>query len=201
MQWSDDYGVFISEGDVVPEIRTTPDITYKYSEVEDALLSLHDKGIDDVESAHKRKTIRARILHFQRLGLVPSAPGRGQKIRYRVADIIRWAICIELTQLGLPPEQVRDVFRLCGISFFHAFEGPIPDEDLIFILSGNFLDWHLNSANKEKTYVKGTMMSGILPASEVSSRLFGLEKLQRVLMINMTHVKRQLGKALKIEWH
>ena len=179
--------------DLASGIQASPDRAFKYAELETAIASLHNV------SPSAMKTLRGRVRHFQRIGLVPSSPGKGQKLQYRVADAIVWAVCFELAELGLPPEQIKDVIRLCSHEFFRSFRGPIQSEDLIFILRGNFLEWHLND-DSHSVSGTGRTSFGLIPVSKVCDQVFIKAKITRVLLINMTSLKRELGKALEIEW-
>ena len=54
---------------------------------------------------HKRGAFRARLIHFQRLKIVPEAPGKGRRIPYRREDIFRWAIALEFAEFGIDPTE------------------------------------------------------------------------------------------------
>ena len=59
---------------------------FTYKEVERALAAVHQI------SPSAMGAFRGRIKHFQRLGLVPSSPGKGRKISYRLEDVYVWAV-------------------------------------------------------------------------------------------------------------
>lgn len=184
-------------GDLATSTKPTihfnfPEIDFKYGQVEGAIASLHNVA------PAAMGTFKSRLKHFQRIGVVPSSPGKGQKLRYKVADAITWALCFEFTELGLPPEQTRDLLRLCVRELFRPFEGPVQNEDLIFVLHGNFLEWRLKPQGALKG--EGATSFGTIPVSRVADRVFQSGRLPRVIMINLTHLKRELGKALDIKW-
>jgi hypothetical protein len=70
---------------------------FSYSELEVAMRQLHNvpRG--------REGTFKARIRNFQRIGLIPSAPGKGQQIEYTIVDAITWALCFEFAEVGLLP--------------------------------------------------------------------------------------------------
>jgi hypothetical protein len=168
-------------------------LTFRYAQVEAGIASIHK-----VPGKALKATFRSRLKHFQRIGLVPSAPGKGQKIEYTVGDAIVWALCFEFAELGLPPEQIKSLQTLCGTLLYDSFQGPVQDEDQIFVLQGNFLEWHLNPEWKGVgPWGEGQTACGTVPLSKIGG---ALSRVPRALMINMTHLKRELGKALEVEW-
>jgi hypothetical protein len=174
-------------------VTARPEAAFKYSQLQTAIASIHNVPPKAL------KTFTSRLKHFQRIGLVPSSPGKGQKIGYRIVDAITWALCFELAELGLPPDQVKAVVRVCGRELFKSFEGPLQEEDQIFVLRGNFLEWHLNAEGGEQIG-EGETTFGTIPMSQVCDMVFQRGRLARVLMINLTHLKRELGNALGTEW-
>jgi len=182
---------FFERDDVV--VEATPEITFKYAQLETAIASIHNVP------AKAMMTFKSRLKHFQRIGLVPSSPGKGQKIAYRIGDAIKWALCFEFAELGLPPEQVKVVVYFFLSDMLRSFQGPVQEDDQIFILQGNFLEWHLNEEDKTK-WGEGEPNLGTLSVSKLCDTVFRRENMSRVLMINLTHLKRELGKALDIEW-
>jgi hypothetical protein len=99
----------------------------------------------------------------------------------------------------LPPEQVKVVVYFFLSDMLRSFQGPVQEDDQIFILQGNFLEWHLNEEDKTK-WGEGEPNLGTLSVSKLCDTVFRRENMSRVLMINLTHLKRELGKALDIEW-
>ena len=86
-----------SEGAIVTE----PETTFRYAVVEHALMAVH--GFVE----QKKGAFRARLIHFQRLKIVPASPGKGRRIAYRREDIFRWAIALEFAEFGMAPTELR----------------------------------------------------------------------------------------------
>jgi hypothetical protein len=175
-------------------VTATPECAFNYSQLEAAIASMHNVP------AKALKTFKSRLKHFQRIGLVPSSPGKGQKIEYKIVDAITWALCFEFAELGLPPDQIKALIRLCGRKLFESFEGPLQGEDQIFVLRGNFLEWHLNPEGRQGIGGEGETTFGTIPMSQLCDMIFQKKPFPRVLMINLTHLKRELGKALDVDW-
>jgi hypothetical protein len=83
-----------------------PETTFGYAVVEKALMAVHDF----VEQ--KRGAFRARLIHFQRLKIVPAAPGKGRRIAYRREDIFRWAIALEFAEFGIDPTEIKKILDM-----------------------------------------------------------------------------------------
>jgi hypothetical protein len=87
-------------------IVTEPETTFGYAVVEQALMAVH--GFVE----QKRGAFRARLIHFQRLKIVPASPGRGRRIAYRREHIFRWAIALEFAEFGLDPTEIKKILDL-----------------------------------------------------------------------------------------
>jgi hypothetical protein len=85
---------------------TEPETTFGYAVVEQALMAVH--GFVE----QKRGTFRARLIHFQRLKIVPAAPGKGRRIAYRREDIFRWAIALEFAEFGIDPTEIKKILDM-----------------------------------------------------------------------------------------
>ena len=85
---------------------TVPETTFRYAVVEQALMAVH--GFVE----HKKGAFRARLIHFQRLKIVPASPGKGRRIAYRREDIFRWAIALEFAEFGLDPTEIKKVLDM-----------------------------------------------------------------------------------------
>ncbi len=164
-------------------------------------------------------TFRARVRHLQRLGILPSSPGRGQRISYSIFDAVKWALCFELAELELGPELMERLLVMPLLMFGVILHLPgAQQEDMIFWLRGELFSKYLA---RDGSY--GQIMSGVEPMSRVAGVVFGddeplniirLEpadtelkkdhlaavRAGRALMLNLTKLKRDLGKALKIKW-
>jgi hypothetical protein len=169
---------------------------FSYGEVEAAIRSLH------TVPGGRIGTFKARIRHLQRIGLLPSSPGRGIKIEYEVADAWKWAVCFALVQCGLPPEAVKSVVGVAGRKLTISSAGAGGQvEDQIFWLRAEFLSWHLDHLPDWYDNVR----LNVVPFSKAMEVAFkgvgGLEEeAGPVIMINLTKLKRDLFKALKINW-
>jgi hypothetical protein len=85
---------------------TEPETTFAYAVVEQALMAVH--GFVE----QRRGTFRARLIHFQRLKIVPVAPGKGRRIAYRREDIFRWAIALEFAEFGIDPTEIKKILDM-----------------------------------------------------------------------------------------
>jgi hypothetical protein len=164
---------------------------FSYGQLEAAIRSLHDVPPE------RAGTFKARIRHFQRIGLVPSSPGKGIKIEYEIADAWKWAVCFELAEAGLMPEAIKSILGAAGRKLTISFAGDRhPAEDQIFWLRAEFLSWHLD--HLPDWYDKVRL--NVVPVSMVADVAFKEEGAGRVLMLNLTKLKRDLFKALNIDW-
>ena len=71
---------------------------YPYAHVEAALAATF--GVD---VTGKVGWLRGRIQHLRRLGLTPPGPGKGATIRYRLDDVDRWLLALELEHFRIDP--------------------------------------------------------------------------------------------------
>ena len=165
----------------------------RYGEIERAIASLH------FVTEQSSGVFRGRLRHFQKLGLVPAAPGRGAKIDYDRKAVVDWAIAFELAELGVQPELIKYFIQRCGRGIFDFFEKPTPDgEDRFLCFDPAFLTMHMN----RQTGVQITMMTALeMPLSELP-KFFGNSTFSRCgSVINLSRLKRQLGAALDIaDW-
>jgi hypothetical protein len=103
---------FIRKGLNGPKFRaeaatvTEPETTFGYAVVEQALMAVH--GFVE----QKRSAFRGRLIHFQRLKIVPAAPGKGRRIAYRREDIFRWAIALEFAEFGIDPTEIKKILDM-----------------------------------------------------------------------------------------
>ena len=170
---------------------------FSYGEVEAAIRSLH------TVPGGRRGTFKARVRHLQRLGLLPSSPGRGIKIDYEVADAWRWAVCFALIQCGLPPDAVKSVLGAAGRKLTLPFAGEGGQaEDQIFWLCPEFLSWHLDNLPDwiERVRFNVVPFSKAMDVAFKGAGGFLQEEAGQVIMINLTKLKRDLFNALKINW-
>jgi hypothetical protein len=83
-----------------------PETTFGYAVVEDTLMAVH--GFVE----QRRGAFRARLIHFQRLEILPVSPGKGRRIAYRREDIFRWAVALEFAQFGMDPTEIKIILDL-----------------------------------------------------------------------------------------
>jgi hypothetical protein len=163
---------------------------YTYGQVERALAGLH--GIPPERAAGK---LRSRLKHFSRIGLTPSSPGKGQKLLYTPMDCARWAICLEFAELSTPPERVKQLLGIYGVAILKQFAGPMPKEDVIFWGEAHFFAEAVTG--KRESYFE------FIETSQVADLLKGTgarRPINRIIMMNLTHIKRELSKTLGIDW-
>jgi hypothetical protein len=78
-------------------------LVFSYKQVEKALADVHFVPEDAMGA------FRGRLQHFQRLGMVPSTPGRGRKISYERAAVFFWAFALELAEFGMDPKVIKHI--------------------------------------------------------------------------------------------
>ncbi len=163
---------------------------YTYGQVERALAQLH--GIPPEQAAGK---LRSRLKHFSRIGLTPSKPGKGQKLLYTPLDCARWALCLQFAELATPPERVKQILALYGPSILKSFARPMQEEDLFFWGEANFFAEAITGQRESFFgFTDAPRAAGVLKGAE-STR-----PINRLIMINLTHIKRGLQKSLGIDW-
>jgi hypothetical protein len=82
-----------------------PAPTFAYAEVESALVEVFDVG------DARQGTFRARLQNFRKLGIPAKNPGKGQRLRYSVGDLLQLLLALELTEYGLDPALVVKTIR------------------------------------------------------------------------------------------
>jgi hypothetical protein len=112
---------------------TEPETTFGYAAVEKALMAVHDFG------KQKRGVFRGRLIHFQRLKIVPVAPGKGRRIAYRREDIFRWAIALEFAEFGIDPVEIKKILELNWPRIMDAVLESSPDRDRYLFFHPNLL--------------------------------------------------------------
>jgi hypothetical protein len=74
---------------------------YSYGQVESALALVHGIPADAIGA------FRARIKHFQKIGIVTSSPGKGRRIDYSLNDVFLWGFALELAEFGADPVVIK----------------------------------------------------------------------------------------------
>ena len=176
----------------------------RYGEIEKAIASLH--GVTERSSG----IFRGRLRHFQKLGIVPCAPGRGAKIDYDIKAAVDWAVAFELAELGIQPELIKLLIQVYGATIFAFFHSPQPsDEDILFCFDAAFLTIHMNPQSGMFDLTRSDLMkrgifdfratAALKPLSMFPS-FFDAPHVRRASAINLSRLKRELGKALSIDW-
>ena len=176
----------------------------RYGEIEKAIASLH--GVTEQSSG----VFRGRLRHFQKLGIVPSSPGRGAKIDYDLKAAVDWAVAFELAELGIQPELIKFLIQVYGGTIFTFFQSPpSSDEDVLFCFDAAFLTIHMNPKSGMFDLTRSDLMERDLFDYRATAALkslsnlpsfFDAPHLRRVSAINLSRLKCELGKALGIEW-
>jgi len=161
---------------------------YAYGQVEAALASIFY-----VREASKA-ALKGRIKHFQKLGLVPSSPGKGKRITYSFDDVWKWAVALTFCEFGVDP---TEIYRILTKSFFGTYKEFIDHQD-------DSVDWFYAASPRfmSASFQKGIAASGemttqLIKASDISAdTLNQLNSSGRVIMFNYTILRRNLKDAL-----
>ena len=141
-------------------------------------------------------TLRARAKHFQRIGAVPTGPGKGkQRIFYSVEDIIYWALIFELAETGFPPNTASLLMKRHAWELTTYFQGPVKASDLFLYIRADLLTMHLSGAPSSHYEI------GVKTAEQLRRKVLGNPDYARVVIINLSTLKRRLGEALGIHWN
>ncbi|WP_424361416.1 hypothetical protein [Methylocystis parvus] len=161
---------------------------FTYGQVEAALAKLH--GVD----SRALGAFRGRIKHFQRLGIVPSSPGRGRKISYEMEHVLIWTFCLELSQFGIDPTIIERFVRASGYAIIAEFEKASRlTEDIYWAFYPNIMsNWFYSDDG-----LFGTIRTDCFSASQVSATKIEVEFGRRVSLINLTKLKKELDAALE----
>jgi hypothetical protein len=115
------------KGRKLPEIQWRHQV-FTYAEVEAAFAKVHNVKPDG------RKALKARINNFQKLGIVPSSPGKGKRITYELKDIYKWGLCLELAEFGIDPSLFKEILQQCWdkVSSF-LLDKYVPDDNRYYV--------------------------------------------------------------------
>ena len=172
--------------------------TFRYAQVERALARANGLPLTD----EVMKTFRGRLRNLQKIGLSPAQPGKGRTILYAPRDLMFWAVCLELSQAGLPPSTVKEIMD-AGIISDSAFvmttvfvdkNEPI---DKYLLIQPEFLSWHiegqtakrLSERDKQKRVVTIHTLE-VLVSRGLSSRS---------ILINLSATQRRMAAAIEDE--
>jgi hypothetical protein len=136
---------------------------------------------------------RGRIKHFQRLGIVPSSPGKGRKIAYERKDIYAWALCLEFAEFGMDPTIAREFFK-------HSF--PLIDALLHKKNLPKYLVFYPNVVSgwiNDKLGTTGRASFVTVPSPNLRSldALVGMHA-ERAGVINLIHIRTAIEAAIAV---
>ena len=134
-------------------MRTEAETTFGYAVVEQALMAVH--GFVE----HKRGAFRARLIHFQRLKIVPTAPGKGRRIAYRREDIFRWAVALEFAEFGIDPTEIKKILDLNWPQIAHVVLEAKEGRDRCLCFHPNLLGWLSREGEREASDKPGAPYS------------------------------------------
>lgn len=170
---------------------------YRYSEIETALLRLHE--LPDVW----RGAFSARLKYFQRIGILDRAPGKGSRLEYTFSDLCLLALCLEFSEFGIEPQ------RIIGFSKWLRFDvlpvlvdkktGVLEDE-LYYASFPTFLSRAAIAEHEERA---DDGSQGLWPINMQTKRMIikssELEKKRptRAILINLSDLHRRIVKALQ----
>jgi hypothetical protein len=189
---------FRGEGAIVTE----PETTFRYAVVEQALMAIH--GFVEQK---KRALFRARLIHFQRLKIVPASPGKGRRIAYRREDIFRWAMALEFAEFGMAPTEIKKILDMNWIRIAPALLEARDEVDKYLFFHPKLLG-RLSPAEERETSLKlGAPYSITLEiisdladlgrqAKTDQARLFLDRVRARYGMINLSRLRRKLEENL-----
>jgi hypothetical protein len=162
-----------------------------YANVEDTLALIH--GIKSKD----RGAFRARIKHIQRIGIVPSSPGKGRKIDYAIEDIFKWAFCLQLIEFSIDPILVKELYEY---SWKNVSKYLLSDMKGYFVFHPKFLSSPRSYAGPQQESRPGSrigleMFAGVidsLSAIESDGKLNA-----RLASVNLGILGREVRAALK----
>ena len=126
---------------------TEPETTFRYAVVEQALMAVH--GFVE----QKKGAFRARLIHFQRLKIVPASPGKGRRIAYRRDDIFRWAIALEFAEFGTDPTEIKKILDMNWLRIAPAVLEATEGADTYLFFHPKLLG-RLSPEDQRETHVK-----------------------------------------------
>jgi hypothetical protein len=180
--------------------------TFSYKSVEKALAAVH------LVPPQAMGAFRGRLQHFQRLGMVPSSPGRGRRISYEKADILLWAFGLELAEFGMDPSLIKRVIDANWLSVkSYLLEGEDSRDRLFFFspnLIGEGFPKELQQTLDKRMGVPFSMTTCVIHELSDLKKMVSLHPAGRLVLaklmsrygiINLTHVQSKVEKALLTE--
>lgn len=174
---------------------------YSYGQVEFALARAH--GIPP----NAMGAFRARIKHFQKIGIVTSSPGKGRRIDYSLHDVFLWGFGLELAEFGIDPLVIKRAIFSGGLEeLFIIFDQRV-SKDVFFyfhptLLRGGF-PAPVTVRSKYNPWGDLNWLWGIFAEKEEISKLDKADALAgafdaRLGTINISRMRRRIEMALGI---
>jgi hypothetical protein len=182
-------------------IDTEPETTFRYAAVEQALMAVH--GFIE----QKKGAFRARLIHFQRLKIIPASPGKGRRIAYRREDIFRWAIALEFTEFGMAPTETKKILDMNWISIAPALLEKRDKADKYLFFHPKLLGSQSPEEERETSLKRGTPYSVAIAIisdlteldkqAKTDQARTSLDRLRsRYGMINLSRLRQKLEENL-----
>jgi len=185
---------------------TEPGTTFGYAVVEKALMAVHNFG------EQKRGAFRGRLIHLQRLKIVPAAPGKGRRIAYRKEDIFRWAIALEFAEFGIDPTEIKKILDLNWPRIADVVLESSADPDRYLFFHPNLLGRLSGEDERETSDKPGTpynvataIISDLAELNQEAKTQQALDYVDRSTarygMINLSRLRRQVEANLSAVSH
>jgi hypothetical protein len=150
---------------------------------------------------------RARLIHFQRLQIIPNAPGKGRRIAYGREDIFRWAIALEFAEFGIEPTEIKKIVDLNWSHIAHAIFESNVERDRFLFFHPNLLGRLSHENDRETPNQPGApyriTIKIIFDLAELSQeaqtndeRKFVDRSQARYGMINLSHMRKEVEDSL-----
>jgi hypothetical protein len=158
---------------------------FTYSQVERALAAVHQVPPSGMGS------FRGRIRHFQRLGMVPSSPGMGRKISYEMQHVYTWGFALELSEFGIDPSVIKVFTDSQAGQMIRDLVLLSRPSDRYFIFYPNMLSrWFQNEGGQHEWAIEAGP-DDLAKLADADPKF-----LTRAALINMSHMRREIDKAL-----
>lgn len=161
---------------------------FRYAEVEAALAAIHDIPESGMGA------FKGRLIHFQRIGLGPSNPGRGKKIEYTLEDVLIWAFCLQLAEFGIDPKTIQAIYGWASLAISIGLFRKVDGDDVFFLVTPMVMSRALNGDG-----VEAPVSADQIPEQTVVVRASKLDATQlgRAMVINLSRLRRDVMLKLK----
>jgi hypothetical protein len=161
---------------------------YSYAQVEAALASNLNVRAESMGA------LRGRLKHFQKLGLVTAAPGKGKKIEYIFSDVWLWAVTLELCEFGIDTTKMKNIVKPLSDNMLSRLTNDTSNnEDLFEVFYPRFVSrWFETDGN-----VLGDIETETITASDLLSDIRDDRgQRRRRSVLNISQLERELKAAL-----